>query len=161
VEPSAIRTTPLPSTDFSPQASLWQRVPCTKSLGHRWLTRWARNPSAMRVTHTMASPAVGGGTAVTPRGQGRRHSEVRVRDVPLMPPFQALVTSSGTPPRSCAMSPPNTSPTMRWPNFTQPQAAGGQPQAVAEKHHPTSPSETPRKEPRVARRGTINIFKRS
>jgi hypothetical protein len=49
--------------------------------------------------------------------------------------------------------PPSTPLTMRQPNFALPQVVGRRPQVVARRRHSTSPSMTPSRASRVARRG--------
>jgi hypothetical protein len=71
-------------------------------------------------THARAIAATEGDTTVTQRGQGQRHLDVScaTKRNRLLSGFR--MTFLGTPPRSCAASPPSTSPAMRQPNFALP-----------------------------------------
>jgi hypothetical protein len=75
MEPSKTRTTPPPLTFFLPTPRCGCEAHVSKPCLAGGLTSWALNPSVTRGTHTTASPAARGDTAMTPRGQGQRRPE--------------------------------------------------------------------------------------
>jgi hypothetical protein len=77
-EPSMARLTPHPPTDFSHQATLWQRGKRVEPQAHRQACQgaWACNPSTTCITCTTTNKATRRNTIVTSRGQGRRGSKV-------------------------------------------------------------------------------------
>jgi hypothetical protein len=90
-------------------------------------------------------------TITTLSSQGKRRPEEACVTHDNCCPFSHRTMFSGTPSRICVASPPSTPLTRRRPNFSLYQAA-------TRRCHPTSPFKTPRRVPRVARRGTSNIL---
>jgi hypothetical protein len=146
VEPSAARMTPPPQTDFLPQASPWRWGQLTEPQAYRQ----ARQRDVHAQPECRAwDPHQGEhnnqmGHCHHPKGPRRRRSKAACTRHTNNRPSKQQATFSGTPPRSCATSPPSTPPSMRWTNFAMPQAVGRRPQAATRRHRSMLPSMMPR-----------------